>query len=227
MFISVAKLEEAVFPANQLQNPVNIDNPMTLAIVRTQSRTAIFTVNSKKAAGEYWDDIDRKIIPNKNWTPEMKDFANQKIQETPAPAFVFKFTIVGWVFLAVILSLFAYLVYDSVKPEASMPAEYVSMEKAPQTGDIYFGRFEAYPDSNNKIPSEVGFGWFKITNVEGDTYTISKSTEISKAHKPKEQMNNATFESSGTPAKITEHEGFMLNLKSTDGKMEIYFTDKK
>ncbi|WP_255453802.1 hypothetical protein [Parapedobacter sp. SGR-10] len=31
----------------------------------------------------------------------------------------------------------------------------------------------------------------------------------------------------GTPAKITEQAGYMVNKKAVDGKMEIYFTDKK
>lgn len=226
-FFSIAQLEEAVYPVSQLQNPLNRDNPMTLAIVQNQTRTAFFTVNSKKVAAEYWDDVNRKKIPNKNWTPEMTEFANQKIQEIPAPAFIFKFNTFGWIFMAAILGVFVYLIYDSVKPAAPMPAEYVSMEKAPQAGDVYFGRFEAYSNSDNKIPSGVGFGWFKITNVDGDTYSISKSTEISKSYKPKEQMNSTYFESNATPAKITEHAGSMLNLKSTDGTTEIYFTDKK
>ncbi len=47
MFFSINKFEEAVYPANQLQNPLNKDNPMTLRILRTQSRNAFFTVNSK------------------------------------------------------------------------------------------------------------------------------------------------------------------------------------
>lgn len=31
----------------------------------------------------------------------------------------------------------------------------------------------------------------------------------------------------GTPAKITEQAGYMVNMKAVDGKMEIYFTDNK
>lgn len=227
MFFWVSQLKEAFYPANHLQNPVKKDNPMTVNIIRTQSRTAFFTINSKKSFTEYWDTIDQKKIPKKLWTSEMKDFSNQKIQETPAPSFMFKFTIVGWIFTAAIIGFFVYLIYDSVKPDAPKSAKYISMEKAPQAGDIYFGRFEAFTKPGDRIASDVGFGWFKISQVNGDTYTISKSKEMSDGYKAKEQLNNTEFETNGTPAKITEQAGYMLNLKATDGKMEIYFTDKK
>ena len=227
MFFSIHKFEEAVYPANQLQNPLNKDNPMTLRILRTQSRNAFFTVNSKKSAAEYWGNVDQKTLPKNMWTDEMKAFADQKIRETSAPSFVFKLSIIGWIFTAAVIGLFGYLVYDSFKPDAPLPAEYLAMEKKPQTGDIYFGRYETFSEPNAPRASDIGFGWFKINNVEGDTYNISKSTEISKFHKPKEQMNSIDFEASSIPVKITEQAGYMLNLKSTDDKMEIYLSDKK
>lgn len=227
MFFSISRLEEGAFHANELQNPQNKENPMVLGIYRTQSRTAFFTVRSKKVVAEFWDDVTRKKIPTKLWSSEMKAFAQQKINSTPKPSFIFKFTIVGWLFVAAIVCFFGYLVYDSIKPDAPKPATYISMEQAPQVGDIYFGRYEAFKQAGDRIASNLGFGWFKIINVQGDVYTLAKSTEISISYKPKEQMNNTSFETTGTTATITEHAGYMLNLKAEDGKMEIYLTDKK
>ena len=227
MFFSISKLEEGTFHANQLQNPQNKQNPMVLGIYRTQARTAFFTIHSKKVVAEFWDDVTQKKIPAKLWSSEMKAFAQQKISITPKPSFIFKFTIVGWIFVAAIVAFFGYLVYDSIKPDAPKPATYISMEQAPQVGDIYFGRYEAYKQAGDRIASDVGFGWFKIINVQGAVYTLAKSTEISNGYKPKEQMNNNSFKTTGTTATITEHAGYMLNLKAEDGKMEIYLTDKK
>ena len=227
MFFVINKIEQAVHPTDGLDNPKNPANPMVLGIYRTQSRTALFTVYSKKAYGEFWDDQERKKITRRYWTSEMKAFARKKITGAPKPPFIFKLTIVGWIFVAIMIFTMGLIVYQEVKPPAPKSAEYVAMEQNPVVGDIYLGRYEAFKEAGDRIASGLGFGWFKVIKVEGDVYHMAKSTEMSKNHKPKEELNSTDFETEGTPVKITEQAGYMINMKGIDDKMEIYLTEKK
>lgn len=227
MFFVINKVEQAVHRTDGLHNPKNPSKPMVLGIYRTQSRTALFTVYSKKAYGEFWDDETQKKIANRYWTPEMKAFARQKVAEAPKPPYIFKLTIVGWIFVAIMIATMGLIVYQETKPPVPKSAEYVAMEQAPVVGDIYLGRYEAFKEAGERIASEIGFGWFKVVKVEADVYHMAKSTGMSKTHKPKEELNSTDFETEGTPVKITEQAGYMINMKAIDGKMEIYLTEKK
>lgn len=227
MFFAVSKIEQAVHSNIELQNPKNTANPMKLAIYRQLTRTALFNAHSKKAYAEFWDDVEQKKIARRDWTAEMKAFADQKITEAPKPPYIFKITIIGWIFCLLMASVFVMLVYNELKPDTPKSAEYVAMEQAPEVGDVYFGRYEAYKDAGDRIASEIGFGWFKVVKVEGDVYHITKSTEMNKTHKSKEELNSTDFEIESTAVKITKQAGYMINLKSTDDKLEIYITDKK
>lgn len=119
--------------------------------------------------------------------------------------------------------VFGMLIYKSAKPPLPKSVETIAMEQKPAVGDIYFGHFESRQSKNDRI----GFGWFKVVKVEGDTYYIAKSTAMSKTSKPKEHMDSNSFEMEGIPVKITEQAGYMINLKSPDKGVEIYFTGKK
>ena len=102
------------------------------------------------------------------------------------------------------------------------------MEKAPAAGDVYFGRYEIYKEKGNPLGMEGRFGWFKVLNVDGDTYHIATSTEMSRGHQPKEQMNSTDFETETLPAvKLSEQTGYNIRFISDDGLTEIYITDKK
>ncbi len=227
MFFVINKIEQAVHRTDGLHNPKNPSSPMVLGIYRTQSRTALFTVYSKKAFGEFWDDGEQKKIASRRWTPEMKAFAKQKVAEASKPPYIFKMTIVGWIFVALMIATMGLIVYQETKPPLPKSAEYVAMERAPVVDDIFFGRYESFKQAGERIASDLGFGWFKVVKVEGDVYHIAKSTEMSKTHKPKEELNSTDFETEGKPSKITEQSGYSVNLKAIDGKMEIYFTEKK
>lgn len=227
MFFIINKIEQGVHPASGLQNPRNPGNPIVLVVYRQLTRTAIFSAHSKKAFAEYWDDTVGKKIARRHWTPEMKALANQKVGEAPKPPYIFKMTIVGWIFVLLIIATFGLIVYESVKPPVPKSAEYLAMEKAPETGDIYFGHYEAFNTAGDRIASDLGFGWFNVTKVAGDTYYLAKSTQMSKTHKPKEALNSTDFEAEVTPVIITEQAGYIINMKSTDGRLEIYITDKK
>lgn len=227
MFFSISQVEQAVHNVQNLRNPLDPAHPMVLGIYRTHSRTALFNVYSKKAFAQFYDTVDRKKLANRHWTPEMKHFARQKIEETSKPPYIFRMTIVGWIFITLMVATLGLIIYESTKPPIPKSAAYVAMEQAPKAGDIYFGRFEGFKESGQRIASELGFGWFQVVKVEGDQYYMAKSTEMSKTHKPAAQLNSTSFESEATPVKITEQAGYMINMKAMDGKLEIYLTDKK
>ncbi|QQT25357.1 MULTISPECIES: hypothetical protein [Sphingobacterium] len=227
MFFVITKIEQGSYENDKLQNPKNLGNPMVLVVFRQLTRTAIFSVHSKKAFGEFYDKVTQKKIAHRSWTPEMKSFANQKIVQAPKPLFIFKLTILGWIFIMLVITTFALIIYQEVKPPLPKSAEYVAMEQVPVAGNIYFGHYEVFKESGDRIASDIGFGWFKVVKVEGDTYYIAKSMQMNKTHKPKEELNSTDFESDGTATTITEQAGYMINMKAVDGKMEIYITDKK
>ncbi|SNS50762.1 hypothetical protein SAMN06309944_0562 [Micrococcales bacterium KH10] len=200
---------------------------MTLLTYRTQARWAVAVVNSKKATAEFYDVETNKRIPRTAWTADMKAFAAEKAANVPKPPFVFRLTIIGWIVVALLAAGFGVMTYETLKP-TEQSAEQVAMEQTPVVGDMYFGRFEgaAEPDSLVAI-SDLGFGWFKIVKVEGDTYFVAKSTDMSKQHQPKEQLESAEFEEEGTPAKIVEQTGWQLTLEAIDESVTFYVTDKK
>ncbi|RAV28960.1 hypothetical protein [Sinomicrobium soli] len=228
MFFIINKIEQASHSTERLRNPKSPNSPMVLSVYRNKVRTIIYTLYTKKAAGEFRDNTTGKKIARRHWTPEMKAFARQKIAEAPKPPFVFKMTVVGWLFALFFTGVFGYLIYDSVKPPLPKPEKVVAMEQAPAVGDIYFGRYEIYREKGNPLGMEGNFGWFKILEVEGDVYHIAKSVEMSKQHKPGSQLNSTDFETgSMTPVKISEQSGYDIRFKSEDGLTEIYITDKK
>lgn len=228
MFFSIQKIEQAAHDTDTLQNPKNPGNPMVLGIYRNKIGTVIYSIHTKKTFGEYWDKVEKKKIPKRLWTPEMKEFYKQKALEAPKPPYLYKITIVGWIFVLGAIALFGYLIYDSAKPPLPKSEEYVAMEAAPAEGDIYFGRYEIYKEKGNPLGMEGRFGWFKVLKVDGDVYHIARSTEMNRGHKPKEQLNSTDFETeSMPPVKLTEQTGYNLRFKSDDGLTEVYITDKK
>lgn len=200
---------------------------MTLGVYRQLTRTAFFSAYSKKAFGEFWDDALRQKIASRFWTPEMNALAKQRVAQAPKPPYVIKLTVVGWLFLLFAAITMGMIVYQELKPPLPKSAEYVAMEQAPAVGDVYFGHYEVFKEAGDRVASGVGFGWFKVINVEGDVYHMAKSVEMSNTHKPQETLNSTDFEAEGTPARITEQAGYLINMKATDGKMEIYITAKK
>ena len=227
MFFVINKIEEGSHTANGIANPKFSGNPMTLVVFRQLTRTALFSVYSKKPYGEFWDIAEQKKISRRVWTPEMKTFAAQKIAETPKPPYIFKLTIIGWIFCLLMMTVMGMIVYQELKPPTPKTAEAVAMEQAPVAGDVFFGRYEIYKEKGNPLGVEIGFGWFKITKVDGNNFYLSKSTEMSKTSKPKEQMNHTDFETGDLPVvQLSEQTGYNIRFKSADGLTEIYITDK-
>jgi len=227
MFISFEKIEQAAYPADHMQNPKHRGNDMILSMCRNKSRTAFFTVYFKKAFGEYWDTIENTRIARQMWTSEMHAFYKAKRIETPKPPFIFKMTIAGWLFTLGIMAFFIYLAYDSMKPPLPKSAEVMHMEKPIAIGDVFFGHFEAYKEKGDRVASNVGFGWFKISQVAGDTIYVAKSVEMNKGYKPKEQLNSTNFEAEGMPAFIKEKTAYTVRLIAVDTKTDFYFDSKK
>ncbi|WP_334125789.1 hypothetical protein [Empedobacter brevis] len=185
MFFLISKIEQEAHYTEGLENPKNPGNPMVFGIYRTRSRIAFFTVYSKKAFGEFWDDTARKKIPNRFWTAEMKTFAKQKIAAAPQPPFIFKFTIAGWILLLFAIGLLGYLVYDGIQAPARTKKyeQRIAEQTKINVGDIYLGRMTMYREKGVLIGSKKEFGWFKIVKKENDTYHLVKSIEMINAPK--------------------------------------------
>jgi len=229
MFFSIQQNHLSTFKTDGLENPKNPGNDMELALFRTEGRTFFHTSHSKQAFGEYWDVVQGKKIPKRFWTAEMKAYYTQKAQEAPKPPFFFKITPIGWIFLLASVGFLGYLIYDGNKAPLPKSEVVIAMEQSLAEGDIYFGHFEEYKDSEQlgRISSGLGYGWFKVVKVEGETYHLVKSTEMSKHHQPKEQLDSINFATETIPAKIKEKGTYSIRLLSLDGNSEFYFDDKQ
>ncbi|WP_346239074.1 hypothetical protein ABDK00_010080 [Niabella insulamsoli] len=228
MFFLVQQYEAARFSADHLQNPQTPGQTMALLFLRTQMRMAICTVHSRKAVGQFWNVVTNKKIPKRMWSTEMKDFYKSRYNEIPKPPFVFKLTYFGWIFALLVVFFWAYLIYDSTKPPMPKSAQAVAMAKTPVAGDVYFGHYEKYREKGTPVGSEIRFGWFIIRKVTDDNFYLSKGTGMSSNHKPKEQMDNSSFETETLPPlKLSEQSGYNIRFKSADGLTEVYITDKK
>lgn len=60
MFFPINEIGQVAHRTDYLHNQKKPSNPMVLGIYRIQSRTAIFTVYSRKTYGEFWDGEARK-----------------------------------------------------------------------------------------------------------------------------------------------------------------------
>lgn len=229
MFFSIRQNQVAAHKTEGLENPENPGNDMELAIFRTEGRSFFHTSHTKQAFGEYWDVTEGKKISKKHWTPEMKACCAQKTKEAPGPPFFFKITAVGWLFLLACFGFLGYLIYDWNKAPLPKSEDVIAMEQPLAEGDIFFGHFEQYKESEQlgRISDGVGHGWFKIVKVEGDTCHVAKSTEMSKTHQAKEELDNSNFETESTPANVKEKDSYTVRLVSTDGNTEFYLNEKK
>ena len=229
MFFIFDKIEQGVHYANHLENPKNTGNDMVLGIYRHKIRTIFHTGYTKPTFGEYWDRVINKKIPKRLWTPEMKAFYAEKAGETAKAPFLFKFTIFGWLFLLGVIAFFVYLTYDTLRPPLPPSEASMAMRQELKAGDIFFGRFERMETNEliGRITAEAGFGWFKITDVDGEKISVAKSTEMSKGHKDPTTLNSTDFEEEATITTIKNHERYLIDLVSEDKDMEFQFTQKK
>lgn len=229
MWIRISKISVRQVDASHLQNPKSGDNPMVLNLYQQESRMAFFVSTYKKVLTEYLEIPNGSRIPKQKWSAEMSQFAEVELAKTPPQKGSFKLTVVGWLFFLFAFGLLGYLVYDGMQAPARKEAfEQRITEKAKvAAGDIYFGRYRAYKEKGNMLGSEGGFGWFKVVAIENDTYYISKSTEISKTAKPKEQMNSTDFEVKKSAVKAKELEAYTKQFVSEDGLLEFNLNEKK
>ncbi len=227
MFFILDKIEQASYHSDRLQHPEAHKGAMVLYLYRNYMRTAICKVYSKKPYGEFWDQESKKKIARRHWTKEMQDFCAQKLQEAPAAPFIFRFTLLGWLFLLLVIATFGLIVYDGVKPPLPKTAAWTAMEAKPQVGDVYFGHFETYKEAGTALGAKIGFGWFKVEAIDGALYTIVKSKEMTKVWRPKAELDSVNFEDRGMDLHLLEQTGYTIRFKSPDQRTELYITDKK
>ncbi|MGN0003445.1 MAG: hypothetical protein ACI35V_08425 [Sphingobacterium composti] len=226
MFLSLSKIDVGTYQDTRLINPINPNNPLVLTFYRTKSHAAFFTVYSKQVEPVFWDGVTQKRISRGKWSQKMHAFVKRNINDVQKPPFIFKFTIVGWIFVLALIGFFSYLTYNGLKPAGPKSERFVAMHKNPVAGDIYFGRFEQFKTKDDRIAYKNGFGWFKVVKVDDSAYYMSKSKEMSKSALPKESLNSVDFENESVPVLIKEL-GFQISMESVDGLLEVYLTDKK
>src|SRR5690606_2195377 len=229
MWIRISKIDVKQVDASHLENPKSADNPMVLSLYQQESRMAFFVSTHKKVLTEYLQVPNGSRIPKRKWSAVMDDFAQAELAKTPPQKGSFRLTVVGWVFFLFAFGLLGYIVYDGVRAPAREEAyqQRMTEEAKVAVGDIYFGTYRAYKEKGNMLGSEGGFGWFKVVEIENDTYYIAKSNEISKTAKPKEQMNSTDFEVETNAVKAKELEAYTKQFISEDGLLEFNLNEKR
>ena len=206
----------------------NDSGSLVLEVGRTHMRGILFSVYSSKAFVEFRDEATGKAVPKRKWTEEMKTAAASHIASAAKPPHVFKLTIIGWICAALVVAVFASLIYDSVKGPEPMPAAYTALAAKPEVGDRYFGSYETYKNKDGKmVHSGTGFCWFKVVGVEGDQYVMARSTEVSPHSRPQEELNSESFADESLKMKITEQQGYAMRMQADDGSIKVDFSAKK
>ncbi|GAB3019393.1 hypothetical protein GCM10027051_25600 [Niabella terrae] len=230
MWIRITNLSIKQLDARHLINPSNPDKPMVLNLFQVEGRTAFWVSKHKRVIPQFLDANNRKVVPKRKWTEEMKGFAQSELAQIPPQKRVFKLTVFGWIFFLGACALLGYLVYDGTVsgPQRKKQFEQRQADAAMvKVGDIYLGRIEVYKERQNPIGMEGAFGCFKVVKIDGDTYQIAKSSEMSKTAKPLEQMNSTDFEPETVKVQAKELSAYNKTFTSEDGLTEISFQEKK
>jgi hypothetical protein len=215
--------------ATHLENPVTPGSPMELGLFQRESRSVIHVYKPNKIFPMYYETPGGGRIPMQKWSYQMREFAQERISRLPPQKAVRRLTVFGWLLFLFGFSLIGYAVYETVNLPAQKEAYKQKMEALAivHTGDVYFGRYRIYKEKGNFAGSEGGFGWFKVMNIENDTYHIAKSVEISKTAKPKEEMNSSDFEQETKAVKAKDLGAYTKQFLSDDGLIEFNLDRKK
>lgn len=229
MWFTIAEIEIKQVSAAHVPPPRAISEPMVLRLYQQEATSAFFVSRNKKIFTEYRPASGGKALPKLKWSSEMNEFAQDELAKIPPTKSLFKVTVLGWFFLLFAFGILGYLSYQSLQAPAKHKAFEQKMAKSASVavGDIYFGNYRRYKEKGNMLGSEGGFGWFKVTKIESDTYHIAKSTEISKTAKPKEQMNSTDFETQASPVKAKELEAYTKHFLSEEGLLEFNLFEQK
>lgn len=229
MWIRVADISVKQIDANQLENPKNLGTPMVLDLFQRETGTAFWIVKNKKVFTRFLEIPSGKTIPKRKWTDKMKTFAQSEMEKISPQKGRIKVTIFGWLLLLFAFGTLGYVAYEGLQAPGKAAKFQQRMAKASTVheGDIYMGRIGVYKEKGNPLGMKGGFGFFKVVKINGDTYQIAKSVEMSKTAKPKEQLNSTDFEQETFAVKAKELEAYQKSFVSEDGLVEIYFSEKK
>ncbi|WP_461532305.1 hypothetical protein [Sinomicrobium sp.] len=230
MWIRITDISVKRVDANNLENLENPGNHMLLDLFQRETSTAFFVTKNKRVYFRYIETATGKTVPRRKWTEPMKTFAQRELEQIPLQKSVFRLTVVGWIFLLGALVLFGYLAYDGLvaAPERTEQHEKRRAELTQlHPGDIYLGRIEVYKEKGNPLGMQGEFGCFKVVSIDGDTYHLAKSIEMSKTARPIEQMNSSDFEEQTIEVKAKELSAYYKTFASEDGLTQISFREKK
>lgn len=114
--IQIRKVLQNVLPADHLLNSANKRKKIDFIIYRNQLNMAILRSSYVKPYGEFWDMHSNRKIKKSEWSLKMEDFARVELRNTKRPAYIFKITALGWIFLLVTIALLIFVIYDSNYP---------------------------------------------------------------------------------------------------------------
>lgn len=230
MWFRIRQLPVKLIDAAHLDNPKHPETPMVLTLYQMESSTFAFVQTSKKVFPLYQEGAMGKTIAKRRWTPEMKALASEELKNLPPQQGGFRFTVLGWIFAFFFVGLFGYILYDSLiaSPQrAKVAAEHREALAKLHPGDVYMGRIEVYKEKGNPVGMQGAFGCFKVLEVQGNTYHIVQSKEMSKTAKPLAELNSVDFEDQAFVVEGKEIEAYYKTFVSADGLTEISFTEKK
>ena len=229
MWIRVTDISLKQVDASHLENPKNTDTPMVLNLFQRETGTAFWSVYNKKVFPQFLETQYGKAIPKRKWTDKMKAFAQSEIEKMPPQKGRIKVTIFGWLLLLFAFGTMGYLAYEGLQApgKAAKFQQRIAEASTVHEGDIYMGRIGVYKEKGNPLGMKGAFGFFKVVKINGDTYQIARSVEMSKTAKPKEQLNSINFEQETIAVKAKELAAYQKSFVSQDGLVEIYFSEKK
>lgn len=222
MFIRISKIDVGYENANHLYRPDVPDQPMVLALCRMDSATVFFRHYNKRVFAEYRETPSQKIIPRRKWTPEMRQFAQEKVAQFPKQKSESRITIFGWIFLALMLTAFGFLIFD--KPDHPQTV-FDNLDEPVKSGDVYFGRFQESNDKGSAIIRE-GNAWFKIKEFVNDTAYIQLGRQSTESSFGADKISSTDFEEKVYATTIREQKTYNINFR-TKGSVMMFDAGRK
>lgn len=229
MFFSVGNDEIERVDASHLQNPKNSGNVMHFVFNETVFRTAFFTQTTPNQF--FIDSQTEKRILKKHWTPEMKQFAQEKVSKYAFTKKRFKINYGTYIFLALMVFCGYMILKESQENKAALEVKnkkYATKKipEKPQPGLVLYGVYYEYK-KDSRIPKELRFTWSKVAKVEGDTYQIALGKEFSKTASKENSLNSTDFEEATIPMKLISNDGYTCTFKSEDKRYEFSAQKRK
>ncbi|GAA0722272.1 hypothetical protein [Aquimarina litoralis] len=196
---------------------------MEVNLYKKVIQTGLIQHIQKSPIIEFYTTTDRKEIPKKHWTPQMKNAALAYIKEYPVWDAGKNFSVIGKTLfsiagigvLAACIFIF-YLAFFTTPQSKNAIDEFVSL---PEIGDKYYGFIHQVIDENQ--PPFLAHGWIKIVETNPKDSTCKYVTSASVG-----DLTFDTLEAEHTNFSAQLIEGKFIADKSSQ-KISIVSYDKR